>query len=155
MFPDGYVISGFSSNILKLTWVLWKLFNNFNEIKYEYPWIKVTKFMTGQRWIPSKIKPRSPNVSIEPTIEWKLIIEAKEKPYRPSVSMVWWHGYRDYRGFSKQSDWRCCPKMLFILTKWGTGKKMMLIEGCWWTSSTLLPIDNLLRDFKIELMLSF
>ena len=52
--------------------------------------------------------------------------------------IVWWHGYREYRGFSKQSPWRYWLKKLFILTSWGTSKKLMLIEGCWLTS-ILLP----------------
>ena len=28
----------------------------------------------------------------------------EEKPYCPCVSVVWWHGYGDYRGFPKSSD---------------------------------------------------
>ena len=26
----------------------------------------------------------------------------EEKPYCSFVSMVWWHGYKDYGGFTKQ-----------------------------------------------------
>ena len=45
--------------------------------------------MTDQRRIPSKIKPRcSLHVSIEPALERGLIIEAEEKPYCFSVSVV-------------------------------------------------------------------
>ena len=65
----------------------------------------------------------SPHVSIEPTIKQSLIIEVEEKSYCSSDSMIWWHGYRDYRGFSKQWSWRYWPKKLFILKNWGTGIK--------------------------------
>ena len=44
----------------------------------------------------------SSQVSIESMVEWSLIIEVDERPYCSSVSMVWWHGYRHYTGFSKQ-----------------------------------------------------
>ena len=81
----------------------------------------------------------SPHVSIDPTIERSLINKVEETPYCSSVSMVWWHGYRDGRGFSKRSPWRHWPKKLFILASWSTGKKLILIEDCWSTSSNLLP----------------
>ena len=35
-----------------------------------------------------------------------------------SVSLVWWHRYRGYRGFWKQLPWRYWPKKLFNLTNW-------------------------------------
>ena len=55
---DGYVISDFSSNPYKLTWIPWKLLCSvmpkaiLDEIKRKYPWIYVTKFMAGYRRIP-------------------------------------------------------------------------------------------------------
>ena len=48
----------------------------------------------------------SSHVWMEPMIEQILIIEVEEKPCYSSASMVWWHGYRDCRGFSKQLPWR-------------------------------------------------
>ena len=71
---------------------------------------------------------------IEATIEQSLIIKMEEKSYCSSVSMVWLHGYRDYRGSSKQSSWRYWPKKVVHFDK-----KLMLIEGCWSTPSNLLP----------------
>ena len=95
----------------------------------------------------------SPHVLIEPKIEQSLIIEVEEKPYCSSVSIVWWHRHRGYKRFSKQSTWRYWPKKLLILTKWGTCKKLMLIEGCWPTSLTwYLTTLKLLIG---ELILSF
>ena len=55
------------------------------------------------------------------------------------VFRLWWHGCRDYRDFSKQSPWRYWAKKLFSLTSWGTGKKLIVKEGCWLTFSNLLP----------------
>ena len=107
-FRDECVISDFSSNTLKLNWVPWKLLSFLqpttisSEIKYEYPWIKVTEFMADHSRIRSKIKLRLftfvclPLHSIEPTIEWSLIIEVEEKPYCSSVSMVWWDEYHEF-----------------------------------------------------------
>ena len=83
--------------------------------------MKSSKFVTDHR-------------RIEPTIEQSLIIKMEEKPCCSSVSMVWWHGYRDYRVSSKQSPWRYWPKKVVHFDK-----KLMLIEGCWSTSSNLLP----------------
>ena len=101
----------------------------------ELKWWSLWQAIAG---VPSKIEPRcSPRVST--TIEWSLIIEVEEKSYCSSVFMGWWYGYRDYRSFSKQSPCRYWPKNLFILTSWDTGKKLMLNEGCWSTSSKLLP----------------
>ena len=58
----------------------------------------------------------SPHLSIEPKIERSLIIKMEKEPYCFSVFVVWWNGYRDYRGFSTQSPLRYWPKKLFILT---------------------------------------
>ena len=55
---DGYVVSDFTSNPCKLTWIPWKLFcslmptASLGYIKCKYPWISVTKFMAGYRRIP-------------------------------------------------------------------------------------------------------
>ena len=62
-------------------------------------------------------------VLIEPTIEQGLIIEVEEKPYCPLAFVVWWHGYKDYGGFSKHSPWKYWPKKLFTLTSWGHWQK--------------------------------
>ena len=43
----------------------------------------------------------SSHILIETTIEQRLIIELEEKRYCISISMVWWHGFRDYRVFRK------------------------------------------------------
>ena len=79
------------------------------------------------------------------------------KPYCSSVSMVWWHGCRAYIAFSKQSLWTYWPKKVVHLTNWGTKKtnvnRMLLIDI--FLPATYLPIDNLLGDFKIQLILSF
>ena len=55
----------------------------------------------------------SPHVSIEPSIEQSLIIELEEKLYCFSASVVWWDGYRGYRG---GSPWRHWLKKLLNLT---------------------------------------
>ena len=55
-----------------------------------------------------------PHVSIEPTMESSLIIELEEKLRCTSVSLAWWHGYGDYRGFWKQPPWRYCPRSCSI-----------------------------------------
>ena len=120
---------------------------------------KVTKFMTCHRRIPLKIKPRL-------FISYLNKANGREKfDYWDGrknllffVSLVWWHGCRDYRDFSKQSPWSYWPRKLFILTSWGAGKKlnvnrMLLIKLL--KPATKLPIDNLLGDFKIELILFF
>ena len=86
----------------------------------------MTKFMTDHRRMPSKKNVVcSLHVSLEPTIERSLIIEMEEKPDCPSASMVLWHGYRDYRGFSRQSPWMYWLKKLVILTSWGTGQHLL------------------------------
>ena len=77
----------------------------------------------------------SPSVS---TMEWSLIIEVKEKRCCTSVSMVRWYGYRDYGSSWKQPLWRYWPKNLLTFTSWDIGKTLVLIEGCWSTSSNLL-----------------
>ena len=89
---------------------------------------KVTKFMTGNRRIPSKIVCPS-----HVWIERSFIIEAEEKTYCSSFSVVWWYGYRGYRDFSKQPTWRYWSKKSLILTSWGTGKKVMLIDRIYLT----------------------
>ena len=60
-----------------------------------------------------------------------------------SVSVVWCHGYRDYKSFSKQWPWRCWPKVVHLdqLRHW---QNLMLIEGCWSKSF------NLLRNYPLR-----
>ena len=69
------------------------------------------KWSEGHHRIPWKLKL---HVSLEPTMERSLIIEMEEKPNCTSVSMIWWHGYRDYRSFWKKPLWRYWWKELFI-----------------------------------------
>ena len=71
----------------------------------------------------------SPHISIEPTIEQNSIIEVEEKPCSSSVSMDWWHGYIDHRVFPNSHPGCTDQKKLFSLTRWGTSKKLLLIEG--------------------------
>ena len=106
---------------------------NIRELKWLSLWQATAEYL--QKWNLVC----SPHVCIEPTMEWSLIIKVEGKPYCSSTSMVWWHGYRDYRGFSKHSPWMYWPKKLFILTSWCTGKNLVLIEGFWSTSFNLLP----------------
>ena len=86
------------------------------------------------------------DVSIKLTIEGSSIIVVKEKPHFTSISMVWWHVSRDYRGFWKKPPY--WPEKLIILTSWDTGEKLILKEGCWSASFILLAIYNLQEDFQ-------
>ena len=90
----------------------------------------------------------------------------KENPFCSSVSMVWWHGYWNYRGLWKQWPWRYWPKKFFILTNWGTGKNLMLIEGCWLTLTQkfeqhffrigfIIRINQNLQNFQKSSVLAF
>ena len=106
--------------------------NNW-EVKWLRLWQTTTEYLQKYNLLCS------PHALIEPTIERSLIVEVEEKPYCSLVSMIWWHGHKDYGGFLKQSPWRYWLKKLFILISLGIGKKLMLIEGCWSTSSNLLP----------------
>ena len=111
-----------------------------SQIKYEYPWIKVAKFLKGHRWIPFKIKPRLfTSYFNRANDRAKFDYWGGRETLLSSIFMVWWHGYKNYRIFSKQSPWKYWPKKLFILTSWDTDKKLILIEGCWSTSSNQLP----------------
>ena len=117
-------------------------FSSLQQFQVEYSWIKVAKVIAGHHRIPLKVKPHLFTSCFNRTnnrVWWSLIIEVEEKPDCSSVSMVWWHEYRNYRVFLKQSPWMYWPKKLFILTSWGTDKKLMFKEGCWLTSSNLLP----------------
>ena len=69
----------------------------------EYPWIKLTKFMTDHCRIPSKLKPRL-FISCFSRIKDRTKFDywGGEKTYCSSVSVVWWYGYRDYIDFWKQ-----------------------------------------------------
>ena len=114
---------------LRLTWVPWKLIIFLyptaisNEIEYEYWWIKVTKFMTGHRWIRSKIKLNLFTSCLNRTnFREKFDYSGGRKTllyFRLYGLMIrkW-----DYRSFLKQSPWRYWPKRFFNLTGWGTGK---------------------------------
>ena len=126
------MISGFSSNTLKLTMVPWKLLSFLQPttissgIKYEYPWIKVTKLMTGHHRIPSKMKPRLFTCFNRPNDRAKFDywgLTWIQRPYRFFITVTL----------------EILTKKLFILTSWGSGKKLKLIEGCWSNSSKLLP----------------
>ena len=127
-FPKPKTISSKIKEVLSLL----KSSMNARELKWLSLWQTIAKYLLQNLVC-------SPHAWIEPTIERRMIIGVKEKTYCSSVSMVWWHGYRDYRGFSKLSPWKYWPKKLFILTRWGTGKKLILIEGCWSNFFNLLP----------------
>ena len=141
-FCNRGVISGFSSNTLKLTWVCWKCLSFLksttisSEINHEYLWIKVTKFMTAHRQIPSKIKPRLFTLCFNRAND-----RAKFDYWGFEKTLLFFHSISDDmdRGFLKQAPWKYWPKKLLILTSWGTGKKLVLREFCWLTSSNLLP----------------
>ena len=128
-----------------MIWVFWKLFRflkptkMLSDINYEQPWIKVTKFMTGHRGIPSKIKLRLfIRLFNRANDRAKLDDGGERKTLFFFRLLVWWHGNRDYRGFSKHSPWRYWPKKLFILNSWEIGEKLPLIKG-WWSTSSNLP----------------
>ena len=85
-----------------------------NEIKYEYPWIKVTN--NRDRPLPNRAK-------FDYWCERKIFFffyvldntdsqryQDEEKFYCSSVSVVWWHKCKDCGGFSKQSPGRYWPK---------------------------------------------
>ena len=129
------------SGSLKFTWVSWNFLAScrLQQVQAKSRWIKLAKLMTGQCRIPLKIKCLFISCFNRANDREDLINDVEEKSYCSSVSMVWWHAYRDHWGFSKQPPSICWPKKLFILTSWGTDKKLMLIEGCWSTSSNLLP----------------
>ena len=134
----------FLQNILKLTWLPWTsylpvAYNNFKcesgMNTRELKWLSLRQ----AGYLP-KIKPRFFTSCLNRAYDRaKFDYWGERKNYYSSVSIVWWHGYRDSKGFSKQSPWRYWPKKLFILTSWGTGKTLMLIESCWSKSSNLLP----------------
>ena len=132
-FYDGYVMPGFSR--AHLNWPGFVELLNFlspttisNEIKYAYPWTKMTKFMTSHRRMPSKIKAHLLICCLNTTNDGaKLDLLRRKKS--SSLSMVWCHGYRDYWGFSKRSLWILIKKR-FHFNQVITSKKPMLIESC-------------------------
>ena len=129
-----------------------------NNFKWNQIWITVNErdLVFDTKYLQKQNLNCSTHVLIDPTTERNLIIEVEEKPYCYFFFIVWRYGYWDHGGFSKQSPWRHWPKNIFILTSWGTGKKLLLIEGCWSTSFTLL-INCLWITYweiwKIELIL--
>ena len=90
---------GFFENFLassSLQQVQMKSSMNTHELNRLSLWQATTEYLQNENLVCSS------HISIESTIEQSLIIELEEKPYCSSISMVWWHGYRDYIGFSKQ-----------------------------------------------------
>ena len=151
------MIYGFFSNPIEIDLGILKtsqlpvVCNNF---KYSCgcPWIKVTKFMTDHRRILWKRKP------LIFTSCFNRANDGGKFYYCTSVSMIWCHGYRAYRGFGKQPPWRYWPKKFFILTRWGTIKTLMWTAGLWSTPFNLLAKDLQKTCWeipKIELILCF
>ena len=120
---------------------------NGRKIKWLNLWLNLYKFYINLYTL--KIVVCSLHVSIEPMMERSFITELEEKLCCTSISLVWWHGYRDYRDFWIQPPWRYWPMKLFSLINWGTGNRRLLIDFYCYLS-IYLPIDK-----KIVLIFSF
>ena len=115
-----------------------------NEIKYEYPWIKVTN--NRDRPLPNRAK-------FDYWRERKIFFfffmfsiiqihnDIKIKKSFIVIPSLWYDdiNVRTVEVFQNSHLGDTDQKRLLILTNWGSDKRLMLIEDCWSTSSNLLP----------------
>ena len=117
---------------------------NSYKIKHGYLLIQLTKFAKGLSQILWKMESRVlSRVSTEPKMEQLFITEVEE------------NHYFYFCLYGLMTSWKQAPgkhylKKLFIFANFCTGKKLMLILGCWSNSSNLLTsLYNLWGDISI------